>query len=781
MLTSKEPAERIDLNNIPADMAEIPAWAPWEAVLDKDRSQPGGTQVYKKIATRLNGKGYLKNNSTDGWGTLEQAKAAYDPKKHAGLMFMLKDNDAGAAVLDVDLVPGHDWREVAKASDEAKNLMVSSLIEKSPSGNGVHCWFRGTYPVDANGEHPVHKHAIANKQGEKIAEVEMYDATDSRYMTFTGQAATKNAPDRLKSGTKAAASLTRVFMSKTPKTAETAPQSLTGDVGVNPYHLTEDEIMAAINKDATTGSPKAKAQAQKILSILAAEPAALEFPNDEPGHQSSAEQSLMNGLAYYTGKDATLMDQIYRASSLSRDKWDRKDGRLKYGERTIENAINSTTKIYRPANAQSSSAVGASPQLTPPGPSPRELAARAYIEGLDMSKVTYAQIKSDARQFLTDEEKDRLLLNATGSNQVDAFLKSVDPKYSMEPASTGFKLLDDKLGGGLFPGLYVLGAISSLGKTTLLLQIADQIAASGQDVILFSLEMSSYEIIAKSLSRYTFEQALKDRNDGQTSAPQDDPLRAALTVRDISDGRRRNGFTDAYGHKHKAFTAYRKMLIEKAGQQYKDGAGGHLTILESVGTTSPDEIKAQVERHEQLTGQRPVVIVDYLQIIAPADPRSSDKQNTDAAVLALKQLSRDENIPVFTISSFNRANYSTGVSMIAFKESGAIEYSSDVLIGLEFSKQKEVDEANRHRKQNEAIHVLDTDAEKQREPRLVDAKILKNRNGETGGRVSFKYYARFNDYHEVEPDETNDLGQPHDFIVTDYSQLQKRAKKGGYI
>ena len=39
--------------------------------------------------------------------------------------------------------------------------------------------------------------------------------------------------------------------------------------------------------------------------------------------------------------------------------------------------------------------------------------------------------------------------------------------------------------------------------------------------------------------------------------------------------------------------------------------------------------------------------------------------------------------PMVVISSFNRENYSVRVSMQAFKEIGAIEYSTDVLIGLQ--------------------------------------------------------------------------------------------------
>ena len=68
--------------------------------------------------------------------------------------------------------------------------------------------------------------------------------------------------------------------------------------------------------------------------------------------------------------------------------------------------------------------------------------------------------------------------------------------------STGIDGLDKKLNGGFHSKrLIVLGAISSLGKTSLALQVADNIARSGKDVLIFSLEMDSDELLAKTLSR----------------------------------------------------------------------------------------------------------------------------------------------------------------------------------------------------------------------------------------------------------------------------------------
>ena len=72
--------------------------------------------------------------------------------------------------------------------------------------------------------------------------------------------------------------------------------------------------------------------------------------------------------------------------------------------------------------------------------------------------------------------------------------------------------------------------------------------------------------------------------------------------------------------------------------------------------------------------------------------------------------------------------------MQAFKESGAIEYSTDVLIGLQL---RGVGSAN-----------FDIDQAKSKNPRDVEAVILKNRNGRTGGRIGFDFYAMFNYFAE---------------------------------
>lgn len=272
---------------------------------------------------------------------------------------------------------------------------------------------------------------------------------------------------------------------------------------------------------------------------------------------------------------------------------------------------------------------------------------------------------------------------------------------------TGFPELDRTLGGGLFEGLYFIGALSSLGKTTFTLQVADQVAKQGQDVLIISLEMARSELMAKSISRTT---ALID-------------FRNAKTTR---------GITTAAYYKH--YSDEERACINQAINEYATYAE-RIFITESVGNTTVDEVRRLIDNHVKITGNKPVVVIDYVQILRPLDPRMSDKQAVDYNVMELKRISRDFKIPIIGISSLNRQSYKEKISMTSFKESGAIEYSSDILIGLQL---KGAGDPN-----------FDVDEAKAKDEREIELVILKNRNGKTGVKMDYIFTSKFNLFEET--------------------------------
>ena len=321
----------------------------------------------------------------------------------------------------------------------------------------------------------------------------------------------------------------------------------------------------------------------------------------------------------------------------------------------------------------------------------------------------------EAGERLGEEEeqakRDAYLKTSAGNRLID-FIDGITASVNTPCIPTGFDELDAALDGGLYEGLYIFGAVSSLGKTTLVTQIADQIAQAGTDVLVFSLEMARYEIMAKSISRHTFQAA---RRPGGYK-------KGAKTTRGITAGKR---YTE--------YSQEEKDHIMAAIDEYGQYAG-HIYITEGIGDIGAEEIRQTVRDHILFTGNTPVVVIDYLQIMAPAEPRATDKQNTDKAVLELKRLSRDSKTPVIAVSSFNRASYDAPVTMAAFKESGAIEYSSDVLIGLQFAGTGE--------------DGFDADEARRKKERKIELVILKNRNGRTGDKLEYVYHPLFNLFEE---------------------------------
>ena len=336
--------------------------------------------------------------------------------------------------------------------------------------------------------------------------------------------------------------------------------------------------------------------------------------------------------------------------------------------------------------------------------------AKDANEALQMAPESFIRRVGDGERLPEMERLSYLKTSAQG--HLAAFIDGIAQSVDTPCLPTGFKTLDEALDGGLYEGLYIVGAISSLGKTTLVTQIGDQIAAGGHDVLIFSLEMARTELMAKSLSRHTLELALAAKMG----------TIYAKTARGITDGMRYARYGDR-----------EREIIRQAVVQYANYAG-RIFIEEGVGDIDVTRIRERIARHIDLTGNTPVVIVDYLQIVAPYNERATDKQNMDKTVLELKRISRDFKLPMVAVSSLNRMSYGQKISMEAFKESGAIEYSSDVLIGLQLRGAGEAG--------------FDPTEAKKKNPREIEAVILKHRNGQVGGKIAFEYYPMFNFFKE---------------------------------
>lgn len=304
-------------------------------------------------------------------------------------------------------------------------------------------------------------------------------------------------------------------------------------------------------------------------------------------------------------------------------------------------------------------------------------------------------------------------------NYLDTFNEMIKDNENNKPLSTGIKPLDEALEGGFYKkNLVILGAISSLGKTTLALQIGDNVARGGKDVLIFSLEMSKEELIAKSLSRNTF---LKAYDRHYTAL--------ALTTREILKGIGTN--SDIPNNNQ------RQEIYNEAYEDYKNNIASNIYITECNDNIDINiaTINDKIKTHIAITNNKPFVIIDYLQIIQNQDKGLTDKQVIDRIVTSLKRIARDNDITILLISAFNRANYTKEANLSSFRDSSTIEYTSDVLLSLQLSKLDGITEDNKD---------VNLNQEQQKDERELTLKVLKNRNGRITDVKDIKFYAKYN-------------------------------------
>ena len=180
---------------------------------------------------------------------------------------------------------------------------------------------------------------------------------------------------------------------------------------------------------------------------------------------------------------------------------------------------------------------------------------------------------------------------------------------------TGFNKLDRAI--KITDGLYIIGAISSLGKTTFTLQIADHIAESGRDVIIFSLEMSRKELIDKSICRMIFSDWIKTQRTSDRERLKNELEIQTLNLGQISAPNSLN------------ISEEKLAGLETKTSKYFQTIAKRTSIYESVGNVGVTEIAERVTKYVYYSGNKPLVIIDYLQLLAPIDPHFTDKQNTD--------------------------------------------------------------------------------------------------------------------------------------------------------
>jgi replicative DNA helicase len=234
--------------------------------------------------------------------------------------------------------------------------------------------------------------------------------------------------------------------------------------------------------------------------------------------------------------------------------------------------------------------------------------------------------------------------------------------------ATGFKGIDELTGGFQRANLIVLAARPGVGKTSLALNIAQNVAVEGKaPVAIFSLEMSAQELGERLMCSSARVSSHKLRTGGL--APDD----------------------------------YSK-LVQAAGELEK----ADIYIDDSPGLNM-FELRAKARR---LKTKSPLalLIVDYLQLMA-GDGRADNRQQEVSNISrSMKQLARELDVPVIAVSQLNRAPEARAdrePQLADLRESGAIEQDADMVM------------------------FIYEDPSDPQQKGTVKLKIAKNRNGPT--------------------------------------------------
>ena len=281
------------------------------------------------------------------------------------------------------------------------------------------------------------------------------------------------------------------------------------------------------------------------------------------------------------------------------------------------------------------------------------------------------------------------------------------------PVPTGFAALDAALGGGLQPrNVYVVGGGTSMGKTSHTLQVADQIADSGAaDVLFVSVEQRAPELVAKSLSRLL---AVLPDAEGRTHY---------ATPSDLTIYARRMAWCEDMAH---------VAALDGARRYYAERIAPRMHFMEAQSQPTVEDVRTVAETLADRNGAPPCVFVDYLQLLsAPAGhDREDEKSQLKRNMVALRQLAGDLNAPVYVLAALSRSGSGQPMECESFRDSSNIEYSSDVLIGLQLRNFKKRWEAVKE-SERKYLAAVWTDEEKAKRIRELELVIIKHRGGET--------------------------------------------------
>lgn len=270
---------------------------------------------------------------------------------------------------------------------------------------------------------------------------------------------------------------------------------------------------------------------------------------------------------------------------------------------------------------------------------------------------------------------------------------------------TGYKKLDERLGGLQKSDLIVIAGRPSMGKTAFSMNVALNIVLKQEKKVgFFSLEMSAQQIALRMLS----------------------------TLSTVSMQQIRTGDYESSSDNTKAVTSAITMMQECD------------FFVDETPSITPMDLRAKARRMKREHGVD-LIIIDYLQLMGVTRSRNFDQNRVNEIseiTRALKALAKELDIPVIALSQLNRdveKRNDRRPFLSDLRESGSIEQDADIVM---FLYRDEVYNKNAETKNT------------------AEVNIAKHRNGEIGQTIlTFRAACtRFEDYQAPVYEDNKDFG-----------------------
>ena len=242
-----------------------------------------------------------------------------------------------------------------------------------------------------------------------------------------------------------------------------------------------------------------------------------------------------------------------------------------------------------------------------------------------------------------------------------------------EPIPLGLAPLDRMLGGGLRPGeLMLIGGAQGTGKTTMALQMARNIAASGQAYVLYvNFEHDDADMLNRLIAM-------------ESVLPHLPNTKASTGAVKIQDVRAEVIRSWARGGEHEqvdlATSPRLRSAIERIARY-----GNNLYLLRgSQNASTVENLRELIDVHRRKSGERRMVlIVDYLQKVPQVPEPPSESEKVTFVVNGLKDIALTEKVPTIAIVAADKEGLKAArLRNHHLRGSSAINYEADVILIL---------------------------------------------------------------------------------------------------